>query len=129
MAIQVMQPQKKPSGLSDILQVGGAIAGGMLAGPGGAAALSGAMTGAAAGGIVGGVLDKTKQQAQQAPVNDQSEAIRRRMMNMQEQRASNLQALMAAEDATKALSVQQQQQYLPALTRARLAASRDMGVV
>lgn len=86
MAVGVNIPQRKSQGdggLGSLLQLGGMVAGGLVAGPGGAAA--GAATGGSLGGMAGGLLsEKDQSQGPQAVETGGSDALQRRMSKLQE---------------------------------------------
>lgn len=79
--VGVNVPQRKQSGdgLGKLLTIGGAVAGGLLAGPGGA--MAGAATGGGLGGMAGGLLAKAPQEGPQAV---ETGAISRRMAQLNE---------------------------------------------
>ncbi len=113
----VMMPQKRGSGLGQMLQLGGAVAGGVMGGPGGA------LVGAQAGGMVDGFLGGNKGPV--APV--QTSAVQRRI-DAQSPAQQTSQDLAAADQALASLPEPMQQQYRPALQRARYLESQGKGV-
>lgn len=112
----VMMPQaKKTNDMGNLLTIGGAVVGGAFGGP------AGAMTGAGAGQMAGGML--AQQSAPQAQQPVQSSAMQRRAESMQ-----NLDQLRQSEQALAYLPPDQQQQYAPAIQRARIMAEKQNGV-
>jgi len=117
MAAQVIGPQKKKSGIAEVLPVAGAVAGGVLGAAGGpAGALAGAGTGASLGSVAGGFL--ANQDARQA-------AIAQRMQQTSAPQAPSPQ--QALDQARLALSTQPpevQQEFGPMLLAARQKLNR-----
>lgn len=128
---QIITPQRKPSSDgADIGEIGGAIIGGVMgAAAGGVGAAPGALAGAQIGKMGGGMLDNQQNQSgpQAAPTLPTqpaqpaygADAMQRRQQDMETDKVGTLQA---AEQAAYQLPEQDRQQYLPALTRARMLA-------
>lgn len=111
-------PQKRDS-LGQILQTGGAIAGGILASPGGAgAAAGGAALGSSLGSTAGNMLGGNTQ----GPAPVQTTAISRRIESTQQ--APQVQ-LAQADAALSHLPPEVQKAYGPTLTAARKRAEME----
>jgi hypothetical protein len=117
---QVMMPQKKSN--SGIFQLGGALAGGILASPGGPGAIAGgAAAGASLGGLAGGALSPEKA----APQAIQSNAMNRRMAQIE---SDPLNQLRNAETALASVPPPVKAEYAPAIQRARMLEEQRRGL-
>src|SRR3990167_6500594 len=129
---QVMKIPPKKSKVSQLLELGGTIAGGIIggtaAGPGGAAvggAVGGSVIGHSAGGIAVNILEPPKQEI---GVEKQSTATA--LMRRQQQLAQdNLAVLNEAEQNLAYLPENLRQQYAPAIMQARYLEQQKRGLV
>lgn len=115
--ITPVQP-KRSNGLSTYLPVVGAIAGGIMGGP------AGIGVGAGAGGVAGNFLASQDQgqPGQAVGGSGDSSALARRQAQMAADNGdpTNYHALVAAENAAGGLPEKMRQEYLGALTQARM---------
>ncbi len=113
--IAVQSTKKDP--LQTILPIGGAIVGGIYGGG------AGAMAGAGAGQMAGGILAKPAMQNQVADAGSgESSAMARRSAQLAAENGdpTNYNKLVAAETAASDLPEKMRQEYMAALTQARM---------
>jgi hypothetical protein len=128
MAAQVIMPQKQDD-TNGIFQLGGAIAGGVLAAPGGPGAIAGgAALGSQLGGLAGSTFNAPKagpqpvQSTTASNSSTDSNAIRRRLETMQ---ADPVNQLSAAKSALAYQPPDVQKQYMDTVNQALILAQRD----
>jgi len=122
--------QRKPSGIGQLLQIGGAVAGGVVgfAGGGGpAGAIGGASAGGALGGAAGNLLEPDKAPVQVGTLNA-AQRMSQGGAAPTIQAPNPLQQLEQARMAARELPAEQRQEYEPALVAALMQARRQQGV-
>jgi len=119
------QARQKQSGLEKALPIAGAVAGGMLAGPGAWAAIQGAAGGMGVGSTGAGLL-AGKPKAEVAPVQSNAGGAMQRRMDSMQASNSNIKALRDAESSLASLPPQQAQTYAPTIKKARYLAEQEI---
>lgn len=109
--------QKKDSGLSEILTIGGGIAGAIYGGPAGAAA------GAGIGQMAGGMIEPAEPPGPNISGGEEASAMARRSARMG---TDNLAALKQAEARLPELPEELRQRYSTPIIAARIKAERGM---